>query len=230
VAQSRLSRPGWRILIGAGLAALAYWGMPPMLRSLDFFRVRRVEVRGLVNLRPDSVAAALGLGPGANLFDPVAPLEKRAAAVPGVESARIGRRVPGTLVVTVAEWPVIALVGRGGRLRLVGEDGRVLPFDPTVAAPDLPVVDAPDSLVTRLLARLRDSDATLFGQVTEAARRGADVVLTADGRWYWFRPDASVETFRAVTEVTEALARRDRPWAVLDARFDGQIVVRWRAG
>ena len=51
---------------------------------------------------------------------------------------------------------------RQGRLQLVSERGQVLPFDPTVAAPDLPVVREADSLVTGLLARMRDADADLL--------------------------------------------------------------------
>ncbi|HXG44492.1 MAG TPA: FtsQ-type POTRA domain-containing protein [Gemmatimonadales bacterium] len=228
MAASRLSRPGWKVLGGLGLAALLSFGAPPVLRRLDFFRIRQIEIRGIQNLEPERLVRDLGLGPDANLFDPLAPIVKRVRAVPGLLEATVRRRLPGTLVVTVREAPAVALVPQGERLRLVGEDGRVLPFDPTAAGPDLPVVRSADSLVTRLLARLRESDATFFGQVAEAERVGGDVVLTAGGRRFWFRPEAEARVFQAVQAVARDLERKGRSWAALDARFAGMVVVRWR--
>ncbi len=230
MAPSRLSRPGWKVLGGLGLAALLAFGGPPILRQLDFFRVRRIEIRGVENLAPSTLIEALGLGREANLFDPLGPLVEKARAVPGIVAVQAGRRLPGTLVFTLQEAPAVALVPQGERLRLVGEDGRILPFDPTAAGPDLPVARAADSLVTRLLGRHRDSDATLSGQVTEAERVGRDVVLTAGGRRFWFRPGAEAETFEAVQAVARDLAAKGRAWAALDARFAGMVVVRWRDG
>jgi cell division septal protein FtsQ len=230
VAPSRLSRPGWKILGAVLFLALCWAGLPRLAKRLDFFRVTKVEVRGLVNFRPEQVVKALPLPPGMSIFDDVAPVRAAAESLAGVEAANVGRRLPGTLVVTVREARPVALVMRQGRLQLVSERGRLLPFDPTVAAPDLPLVQQADSLVAGLLARVRDADATLFASVVSGSRSGDDVVLTVDGRRYWFRPDASAEVIRAVTAVAEDLARKGRRWAELDARFSGMVVVRWGAG
>ena len=46
------------------------------------------------------------------------------------------------------------------------------------------------------------------------------------GRWLWFDPQLTAEDIRAVTAVEQALARQGRPYAELDGRFAGQVVVR----
>jgi cell division septal protein FtsQ len=229
VAAGRLSRPGWKLLAGALVAALAWFGGPRLLRRLDFFRIRQIEVRGQVNLTPAEVARAVAPPAGMSLFDDLAGLQARAESLPGVREATVGRRLPATLVVTVREAVPVALVQRHGYLQLVSEQGAVLPFDPTTAAPDLPVIEAADSLVTGLLARVRDADATLFAGVVSAARSGDDVLLLAGRRRYLFRPDAPAEVIRVVTVVAQDLERRGRPWTELDARFAGQVVVRREA-
>ena len=133
----------------------------------------------------------------------------------------------------------MALVSRRGVLRLVSERGRFLPFDPLVAAPDLPLAQTADSLVTGLLVRLRDADPTLFGRVILAERAGDGVLLTVDGtepgsrrgtrQRLRFRPDAAAGVIRAVMQVEQDLVKKGRRWAELDARFAGQVVVRWEA-
>ena len=229
MAQSRLSKPGWKILGGLLLVLLLWFGGPGLLRRLAFFRVAKVEVRGLRNLRADEIVKALPVPARMSIFDDLAPIQQAADSIKGLETVRLGRRLPGTLVVTVHEAEPVALVMRRGRLALVGEGGVVLTFDPTVAAPDLPVIREADSLVTGLLARVRDADATFFASVTEGWRSGDDVVLGVDGQRYLFRPDAPAEVIRAVMAVAQDLAktRKGRRWAELDGRFAGQVVVRW---
>jgi POTRA domain, FtsQ-type len=229
VAQSRLTKPGWRILGGLILVLVCWIGGPRLLRGLAFFRVSKVEVRGLRNLRADEIVKALPVPAGMSIFDDLAPIEQAADSFRGLEQVRVGRRLPGTIVVTVREAEPVALVMRRGKLAMVGADGSVLPFDPTVGAPDLPVIREADSLVTGLLARVRDADATFFASVTKGWRSGDDVILGVDGQRYLFRPDAPAEVIRAVTAVAQDLAktRKGRRWAELDGRFAGQVVVRW---
>jgi cell division septal protein FtsQ len=231
VAPSRLSKPGWKILGGLGLGALLWFGVPALVGGMDFFVVRKVEVRGQRYLPAATIVQALPLGGRRSIFAGLDSIEAAGDTIPGLGAFRVSRRLPGTLVVTVREAEPIALVMRGGKLRLVAEGGEVLPFDPTLAAPDLPLAAQADSLVTGLLARVRDADATLFAKVVSASRSGDDVVLTVDGKRYWFRPNAPAEVIRAVTAVTQDLEkhRQDRRWTELDARFGGQVVVRWGA-
>jgi cell division protein FtsQ len=231
VAQSRLSRlrgPAAK-LAAAILAVAVFWiGAPIVLRRLDFFRLRRVELQGVRQLTPRTVTEALKLPPAFSVFDDLEPLGRRVRALPGVVGAEVHRRLPGTLVVEVTEAETIALATRGGRLVPIGIDGKVLPFDPAQFAPDLPVVNRPDPLVAKLLGRVRDVDPDLFARVVTAARVRDDIVLDLGGRRLWLRPDASAEVMRAVMAVERDLGRKGRGWVELDGRFAGQVVVRWR--
>ncbi len=229
MAPSRLSKPGWKILGALLLVLLLWFGAPRLFRGMSFFQVARVEVRGLRNLRADEIVKQLPVPPGMSIWDDLAPIQQAADSLKGLEKARVGRRLPSTLVVTVRESDPVALVMKTGKLALVSETGAVLNFDPTVGAPDLPVIRQADSLVTGLLARVRDADPTFFSSVSEGWRTGDDVVLQVEGQRYLFRPDAPAEVIRAVMAVAQDLAKKGRHWAELDGRFAGQVVVRWRS-
>jgi len=228
VATGRLRRPGWKVLGGLAVAALCFWGLPRFLGGSEFFRVRRLEIRGVEHLPATDVAEALPLDSVASVFDDLTPIKVAAESIPGLKEVRVGRRLPGTIVVTVREVPPVALAMFRGRLRLVEEHGRVLPFEPSFSAPDLPVIrGAPDSMVTQLLARVREADPTFFGRVESAWRLGPDVALAVDKQRYLFQPDSPAEVIRAVMLVEQDLTQRGRHWAELDGRFSGQVVVRW---
>jgi cell division protein FtsQ len=220
----RLSSAG-KIFGVAGLCALVWLGAPPLLRGLEFFRVRRVEITGLQYLEPSKVIAALRLSPKASVFDDPAPLARRVLALPGVTSAEVGRHVPGTLLIEVNEAVPVALAPRGDALTMVDAGGRVLPFDPIASAPDLPLAVA-DGVVAKVLDQVRDSDLDLFGRIDAAWRVGPDVVLEVDGRRLWFGARVSAEDIRAVMAVAQALARQGRTYQELDGRFAGQVIVR----
>jgi cell division septal protein FtsQ len=225
VAGRRL-KPGWKLLgtIGVGLAL--WFGLPPLLRGLAFFRVRQVEIAGLQYLDPAKVIAALKLSPKASVFDDPTPLRRRVYAMPGVDAVDVGRRLPGTLRVELREAVPVALASRGAALALLDARGRVLPFDPLRSAPDLPLAANGDARVTGVLARVRDSDPDLFARIGAAWRVGPDVVLEVGGRRLWFGAQVSAEDIRAVTAVEQALARSGRPYQELDGRFAGQVIVR----
>jgi cell division protein FtsQ len=223
-------KPGWKWLAGGIAAAVLVAAAPAAGRRLAFFRVRRVEVVGTRNLSPRAVLAAMRLSRTASVFDDTGPLARRVAALGGVTAARVRRRLPGGLRVEVDEVLPVALVPRGAGMALVDARGRVLPFDPSRAAPDLPILAAPDSLVATLLARMREGNPVLFAQVAAAWRAGDDVTLEANGRRLLFRPDATSEEMHAVMAVAQDLARKGRSYAELDGRFAGQVVVRWGRG
>ena len=219
-------KPGWKLLGGLGLGLALWFGLPRLLRGLDFFRVRRVEIAGLQYLDPAKVIAALKLSPTASVFDDPAPLRRRIYAMPGVNAVEVGRRLPGTLEVELVEAPPVALASRGDGLVLLDARGRVLPFDPLRSAPDLPLAANGDAVVTGVLARVRDSDPDLFARTGAAWRVGPDVVLEVGGRRLWFGAQVSAEDIRAVMAVEQALARSGRAYQELDGRFAGQVIVR----
>jgi cell division protein FtsQ len=222
-----------RALLVAGallLGAVVWFGGSAVLRKMSFFRIRRVEVVGSTALPADAVVGALKLPRRGNVFDDLRPFASRARALPGVRKATVHRRLPGTIVVEIVEARAVALAPEQGRLAMVGRNGKFLPFDPTVSAPDLPVISGPDPVVARLLGRVQEMDPELFSRVVTASQVRGDVVLDLGGRRVWLRPDVTTEVIRAVTAAEQDLGRRGRAWAELDGRFDGQVVVRWRAG
>jgi hypothetical protein len=115
-------------------------------------------------------------------------------------------------------------------MALMDSAGRILPFDPARAAPDLPIAERADERIGRLLRRVQQLDPALFARVTWAGRSRNDVVLVVDGRRLIFRPGASAEEMRAVTAVAKDLARKGRSYTELDGRFAGQVVVRGTTG
>lgn len=228
---ARRLKPGWWVLGGLALALLLWFGLPPLARNLGFFQLRRVEFHGIVHLTPERLMPAITLADDASIFDSLEGIEARLEAIPGVRGASLHRRIPGTLRVDIEEATPVALApAREGGMTLVDDQGRVLPFDPAVSAPDLPIIGRPDSAIAGLLARVREVDPGLFARISTATKNHKDVVLQVDAQRYWFRPNASAEAILAVTAVAADLARRQWDYAELDGRFADQVIVRRRGG
>jgi cell division septal protein FtsQ len=235
LAERRLSRgwlrqPRFRTalqLVGVLLVAVLLWfGAPQLLSRLDFFRIRRVEIVGLQYLAPAKVIAALDLDPRSSVFDDLLAAGSGLRALPGVQSAVVRRRLPGTLELVIEEAVPVALAPRGSALALLDSSGKILPFDPAASAPDLPIAATADRVVARVLASVRENDPVLFGRIEAAWRVRDDVILDLDGRRIWFGPAVTAEDIRAVMAVAQDLARQGRPYRELDGRFAGQVIVR----
>lgn len=226
------------------MVVIVSWMMAPLvLRRSRFFRVRQVEIVGIRYLDADRVLAALHLPERASVFDDTNVLVERLRGLAGIADASVSRRPPGSLKVIVREIePVALLEDARGALAMVDADGRPLPFDPATVpseggasgALDLPIVQAGagDSGVVGLLARVQAVDPTLF-QTIDAARavdgpRGS-VVLELGAHRVLLGRDAGPEVIQAVVLVARDLAAKARPYAELDARFAGQVVVRRKA-
>lgn len=215
-------------LLGALLTVGLVWlAAPKILRRLDFFRIRRVEIAGLQYLPAAKVIAALELGFDASVFDDVSAAGAQLRALPGVASAVVRPRLPGTLEIILVEAVPVALAPRSGGMALLDSSGKVLPFDPAASAPDLPVAASADARVARVLANVQEHDPVLFARVRTAWRVGNDVLLDVDGRRFWFGPEVTAEDIRAVMAVAQDLARQGRKYHELDGRYAGQVVVRW---
>ena len=214
-------------LLGAGAVGAALWfALPLVLRHLEFFQVRRVEIVGLQYLDAARVLGAAKIPPRASIFDDHAPVAARLEQLPGVREAEVGRRAPGTLRLELTEADPVALSPKGDRLAMVDARAEVLPFDPLGSSPDLPVLIGGGALVAGALARVKQLDPGLYARIDAAWRVGPDVVFEVEGRWFWFESRLSAEDIRAVTAVEQALARQGRVYRELDGRFDGQVVVR----
>jgi len=243
----RMPRVSWRVLAWAGvvMVVMVAWTTAPLaLRRVRFFRVRQVEIVGIRYLAAEQVLGALRLAPRASVFDDTRVLVDRLRGLDGVADASVIRRPPASLKVIVREVePVALLEDARGALAVVDADGRRLPFDPAqqgVGAKggplDLPIVrsgaagEAGDSGVVGLLARVQAVDPALF-QAIDAARPNSlrgDVVLELGAHRVLLSRDAGPEVIQAVVLVARDLAAKARPYAELDARYAGQVVVRRR--
>jgi cell division septal protein FtsQ len=216
-----------RLLLAAGALALVavLLAGSPLVRRLSFFEVRRIELVGGHYLTPAAVARALAIPTGTSIFEDKAPLEARVLGMAGVREARIARRIPGTLRVTIREAEAVALTERSGRLVLLDARGRVLPFDPTSPAADLPLAD-PDPVVAGVLERVRETDPDLFAGIDRGSRVRQDVVLEIGGGRVFFRADATDEEIRDLVLIRDLLTRERKSWRELDARFSSRVIVR----
>jgi cell division septal protein FtsQ len=210
------------VLVGC----LGWIGTPRLLHRLDFFRVRRVEIAGLQYIAPAKVVAALGLHTEATVFDDLTGAARGLGALPGVISAEVRRRLPGTLEIELVEAEPVALTPRRGGMALLDSSGSVLPFDPAATAPDLPVAASADWKVARVLARVQQHEPALFASIRTAWRVRDDVLLDVGGRRLWFGPAVTAEDIRAVMAVAQDLARQGRNYQELDGRYAGQVIVR----
>ncbi|HET9512432.1 MAG TPA: FtsQ-type POTRA domain-containing protein [Gemmatimonadales bacterium] len=212
------------LILGALLLVAA---VPKVLSQASFFQVRRVEVVGARYLSGPEVVAALKLPKRVSLFDQLEPVERSARAIAGVRDASVRRRWPATLVVELNEAEPVALTQGKRALVLLDGNGRVLPFDPTRAPPDLPLAPA-DRAVARLLARIKQREPGLYRVVTSATRERQVIRLQAGDRRFLLRTDAADEQLRALAVVLNDLARSGRRFRELDARFTDRIFVRSR--
>jgi cell division protein FtsQ len=217
------------VVIGLGaVAAIAVvvWALGAVAHS-EFFVIRRVEVRGTQYLEPTSIVAALDLEPDAHLFDPTEAMVDRVLQIPGVDATEVGRRWPGTLVVTVVERTPVALASAKAGLVLMDGQGRTLPFDPRQDPQRLPVVE-PDSAVTAVLHRVRETDHELFEGIDRASRVREGVALFAADKRYLVRLHPAREAIQDLAAVIRDLQQRGYSYRELDARFASRVFVRMR--
>jgi cell division septal protein FtsQ len=208
---------------------VVWFGLPAVLRTLDFFRVRRVEVYGARYLSGPELVSAMGIPGSASVFDASGPWRNGVAALEGIESVEISRRLPGTVRVTVRESEPVGLVSHEGTLALVDARGTVLPFLPARAAPDLPILAAGPQ-VAGVVARIKAVHPELYADLVTVARVRSHVVLEAGPRRLLVRTDASVEEIQNMAAVAQELARAGQAWRELDGRFAGIVVVRGMGG
>jgi cell division protein FtsQ len=225
----RKPRWGRRIAAVALLAAIAspLWARP-LLSSMEFFRVRRVEVRDARFTPPEEIRKRLGIDTTFSIWNDLEPLKRRVAEHPQVSGVRISRRFPSTLVVSVAEFQPVALVSQRDGLRAYDATGRRLPLDPSRTPVDVPVLQSADTAVLRFLGQLQAVQRELFARVNEVRRAGREeLVLDLVNVAVRLRPDISVDRLAQVSSVEAYLAGRQARPRELDFRFRDQVIARF---
>jgi hypothetical protein len=223
----------WRLLwvacLVAALGGATWWG-PGLLRGLDYFALRRVEVVGAVYLPPERVAGMLGLGERASVWEDVGALEERLRASAGLEQALVERRLPGTLRVTVREVEPVALAQGAQGLVALSPGGSPLPFDPRRVPVDAPVVRHPSRPLAVALAAVRSVDRGLFAAAQAARLWKGGLALELDGGRVLLDTPVVAEAVTRVAAVRRDLQARGGGWAELDGRFGAWVVARGGSG
>ena len=200
----------------------------PILSRMEFFRVRRVEVRGARFTPPEDVRRRLAIDTTFSIWNDLEPLERRLAEHRQLADVTISRRFPSTLVVRIEEHQPVALIpGRNG-LQAYDASGRALPLDPSRTPVDVPLLPRADTTLLRFLGQLQAVNRELFARVNEARRAGRDeIVLDLVNFSVRLRPDLGVERLARISSVEAELAqRRSRP-RELDFRFRDQVIARF---
>jgi len=232
--------PAWKKVAGrvalVGVAGLAlYFGLPRVLGTLDYFHVQTVQLEGARFLTPTAVIAALGADTTASVFDDPARVEARVEGIPLVASARVRRRLPGTLVVSIVERTPVALVATREGFRGVDSAGTRLPLDPAISAFDAPVVlpasgsrdTVADRRLFNLLGALRTNDTALFDAIEEARRVSAtEWQLRTTRQLVRVTPQVTLARLSDIFPVEQDLARRRIRAAELDLRFRNLVIAR----
>jgi cell division protein FtsQ len=232
--------PAWKKLVGRGslavaAAALLIWGVPRLLSGLDYFHVQTVQLEGARFLAPTAVVAALGADTSASVLDDPAMFVAKVESIPLVASARVRRRLPGTLVVTIVERTPVALIATRNGFRGVDSSGNRLPIDPELAAFDAPVVlppagvrdSAADKRLYALLGSIRAQDPLLFEAIEEARRvSSTEWQLRTSRQLVRVMPQVTLARLADIFPVEQDLARRRIRAAELDLRFRNLVIAR----
>jgi cell division septal protein FtsQ len=241
-----------RILLAALLAAIAFLVGPLLARpaarslgSLAPFQVRAVEVTGLLYLAPEEIRSRIPVHEGDNLLlvSPAA-IEKVLLRNARVEAVRV-TRTPGHLAVRVTERRTFALVSSGTLLE-VDDEGTVLTPLRRGLIPDRPVITglgvsggAPGTRIPgqrlhdllRLVRLLETPEVGLVSEISEIAAEapGRAVLRTSrDQIPIVVDPErVSLAALRAVAATLRDVREKNRRVLVLDARYRGQVIVRY---
>lgn len=176
-------------------------------------------------------------------------IERRVAAHPLIERASIYRGENGTLVVDIAERTPIAATVVGRRVFYVDSLGSLLPGRFAPVALDVPLISGLDSKIVegkvildsaftmkalQVMKMIQAHSSILFSQISEVQRLSDDeyVLMTADG--------GVPVLIGSIDHLDSRLRKLDRflttiaaergvaSLEVIDLRWKGEVVVRWK--
>jgi len=248
IPRERLHKPGWKILgvlLLVGIIMAAGYGVRAAGREMAFFRIRKVEIRSAKYLSSSEIISRLKVDTLASLWDDLEPYRERVIHHPQVADARISRRLPGTLVVSIRENPPVALIQTSTGLLPYDSLGKQLPIDPARTSLDLPIVATGDPILLKLVGAIRAAEPQVFARIEEVRRTGRDEILltlsrsldsagratespTATSRALRVRVPVglSVDRLADIFPVENDLARRQVHVDELDLRYRDQVIAR----
>jgi cell division septal protein FtsQ len=212
-------------VLGLVLATSPWWGRRA-LRALAYFHVREVRVVGMRYLAAHDVVTAMRVDTNASTWDDLRPYAARVTGLALVQHTEVDRELPGTLVVRVTETAPVAMAPVAGGLRVYDARARVLPIDPTKADVDLPIIDRPDVVVTRLLAGVEAISPRMFARISSVNRGGQQIIVQMDRGLVRAGVDVTPERLAGAGLVAADLDRRGQHYTELDLRYRDQIVAR----
>lgn len=200
---------------------------PLLMRRMAFFHVKRVEIIGARYVPPAEILARLHVDTNVSVWDPLGKLARRVETHPEVKSAKVERKLPGTLIVEVVERTPVALVPSANGFRVFDERGVLLPIDPTHAPVDAPVLDRADPTVLKLLGGLRQRLPSLYDRISAVRAVGSDE-LRFDLKTVPVRAmkNASLDRFADIDPVENDLAKRHLRVSEIDLRYRDQVIAR----
>lgn len=214
-----------------GIAALLVLSIPLwaplMLRQMDFFRVRRLEIIGTRYIAINDIVARANVDTMRSVWDPMGPITNRVKSHPGVETVNVSRKLPGTLVITISEYQPVALVPGPQGFRVYDRRGVALPVDPARVPVDAPIIARADTTLLRLLAELRDDLPSMYRRVSELKRVSAhEILFQLDAAPVRALDTVTIDDLNQILSVEEDLRKRAARVTELDLRYSGQIIAR----
>jgi cell division protein FtsQ len=209
-------------------AELSAWGDAQIVRA--GLIVQHVFVTGRGETSKGQVLAAMGVRSGQSIlaFDPDQ-ARQRLLQLGWVETARVERRLPDTIVVLLRERKALALWQHKGRQVLIDYGGKVITRNNLARFAHLPVVVGKDApMAAAALIEMLSQKPVLFAQVQAAVRIGArrwDVRLKNGIKVHLPADDA----FGAWDRLAKLAAEHrifERDVAAIDLRLPDRLVLR----
>lgn len=220
------------------MIGLVGWVAVLLARASPFFRVDRIEVSGLQYLTRDEVRVAAGVDGTTSVWAREARLLEGLVAHPMVESARVTRDLPRTLLFEIEEIEPIGLVALP-LVMAVDRHGNLLEIDPGEPVLDLPVLRVATEraaamwgprLLAREVARMAEVAPELFAVISEARLDDDRITLLLGDsalRVLYHPPITDARLRDAVIAMNDAAERfPETRLREVDLRFADQVVVR----
>jgi cell division protein FtsQ len=213
--------------IGALLVVTVPLWTPLIMRRMDFFRVRRLEIIGTRYIPTTEIVSRANVDTTRSVWDSRDPIADRVKTHPGVQRVEVSRKLPGTLIITVTEYQPIALVPGPQGFRVFDERGVALPIDPSRVDVDAPVLASADPALLHLLAGMKRVLPPLYSRVSEVKRVGIhELVFQLDETPVRAMTTVSLEDLHQIDAVEADLRKRALRVTELDLRYKDQIIAR----